>query len=147
MQQEKHYRHELKYSISYSEYLAMRGRLGMVMERDPHTNEAGLYQIRSIYFDNADDKALREKVDGVNRREKFRIRYYNGDPSAVIRIASLNAYARISGASRMLPRIWHAHASISPGMAGMSWIRIFLRPTMKPVWRNGLPATAVYTGR
>ena len=23
--------------------------------------------------------ALREKLDGVSRREKFRIRYYNGD--------------------------------------------------------------------
>ncbi|MBE5858251.1 MAG: polyphosphate polymerase domain-containing protein [Lachnospiraceae bacterium] len=83
MQQEKHYRHELKYSISYSEYLAMRGRLGMVMEKDPHTNEAGLYQIRSIYFDNSDDKALREKIDGIEKREKFRIRYYNDDFSFI----------------------------------------------------------------
>ena len=29
------------------------------------------------YFDNYRDKALREKIDGVSRREKFRIRYYN----------------------------------------------------------------------
>ncbi|MBR4165827.1 MAG: polyphosphate polymerase domain-containing protein, partial [Lachnospiraceae bacterium] len=39
--------------------------------------------IRSLYFDNADDKALREKIDGVNCREKFRIRYYNGDTSFI----------------------------------------------------------------
>lgn len=83
MQQEKHYRHELKYSIPYSEYLAMRGRLGKVMEKDPHTNEEGLYQIRSIYFDNVDDKALREKIDGIEKREKFRIRYYNDDFSFI----------------------------------------------------------------
>lgn len=83
MQQENHYRHELKYSIPYSEYLAIRGRLKMVMEKDPHANEAGLYQIRSIYFDNCDDKALREKIDGIEKREKFRIRYYNDDFSFI----------------------------------------------------------------
>ena len=31
----------------------------------------------------ARDKALREKIDGVNMREKFRIRYYNGDTSVI----------------------------------------------------------------
>ena len=29
------------------------------------------------------DKALREKIDGVDRREKFRIRYYNNDTSFI----------------------------------------------------------------
>ena len=43
----------------------------------------GKYLIRSLYFDNLNDKALREKVDGVNMREKFRIRYYNGDTSFI----------------------------------------------------------------
>ena len=37
--------------------------------------------MRSLYFDNAEDKALREKIDGVRDREKFRIRYYNNDTS------------------------------------------------------------------
>ena len=83
MEQEKHYRHELKYSISYSDYLAIRGRLRAVMRGDPHADANGLYRIRSIYFDNSDDKALREKVDGVARREKFRIRYYNDDFSFI----------------------------------------------------------------
>lgn len=52
------------------------------MQCDPHAKD-GRYLIRSLYFDNGDDKALREKLDGVNRREKFRIRYYNGDPSVI----------------------------------------------------------------
>ena len=51
------------------------------MKRDLHTGEDGLYTVRSIYFDNADDKALREKIYGVQKREKFRIRYYNDDLS------------------------------------------------------------------
>ena len=77
------YRHELKYAVGYADYLAMRGRLKAVMTADPHTDERGLYRIRSIYFDNAEDKALREKIDGVQKREKFRIRYYNDDFSFI----------------------------------------------------------------
>ena len=83
MEQEKHYRHELKYAIPYPDYLALRARLRTIMTADPHTNADGLYQIRSIYFDNVDDKALREKVDGIGKREKFRIRYYNDDFSFI----------------------------------------------------------------
>ena len=48
MEQEKHYRHELKYAIPYADYQAMRRRLAKVMKTDPHTDENGLYQIRSI---------------------------------------------------------------------------------------------------
>lgn len=53
------------------------------MKRDEHTID-GIYQIRSLYFDNLSDKALREKIDGVNAREKFRIRYYNNDTSFIV---------------------------------------------------------------
>ena len=42
------------------------------------------YTVRSIYFDNIRDKALREKVDGTAKREKFRIRYYNDDFSYIV---------------------------------------------------------------
>ena len=83
MEQKNHYRHEHKYSITHSEYLAMRGRLKAIMQTDPHVDSTGHYQIRSIYFDNGDDKALREKIDGIGKREKFRIRYYNDDLSFI----------------------------------------------------------------
>lgn len=43
----------------------------------------GSYGIRSLYFDNAYDKALREKIDGVDRRQKWRIRLYNSDSSLI----------------------------------------------------------------
>lgn len=76
------FRHEWKHEISYSDLLALRARLGAVLEGDQHAVN-GSYQIRSLYFDNLADKALREKLDGVNSREKFRIRYYNGDLSQV----------------------------------------------------------------
>lgn len=76
------YRHEWKHEINYADMLTLRQRLSAVTKRDAHTTD-GKYDIRSLYFDNLDDKALREKIDGVNIREKFRIRYYNGDPSFI----------------------------------------------------------------
>ena len=80
---EERYRHELKVQISPADYLAIRQRISPLMQKDPHTRTDGLYLIRSIYFDNFDDKALREKINGVAVREKFRIRYYNDDFSYI----------------------------------------------------------------
>ena len=77
------YRHELKYPINTADCYALRQRISSFMKRDLHTGEDGLYTVRSIYFDNADDKALREKIYGVQKREKFRIRYYNDDLSFI----------------------------------------------------------------
>ncbi len=76
------YRHEWKHEISLSDRIALRQRLRAVAQTDAHTVD-GVYAIRSLYFDNLADKALREKIDGVSRREKFRIRYYNGDTSLI----------------------------------------------------------------
>ncbi len=76
------YRHEWKHEISFSDRLALQARLGAVCRPDPHA-PGGLYQIRSLYFDTPADRALREKLDGVSRREKFRIRYYNLDASLI----------------------------------------------------------------
>lgn len=52
------------------------------MEPDPHAT-GGKYLIRSLYFDTPEDTALREKLDGISRREKFRLRFYNHDPSLI----------------------------------------------------------------
>lgn len=75
-------RHEWKHEISYSDLLVIRQRLSAVAKRDVHAVN-GKYFIRSLYFDNMTDKALREKLDGISCREKFRIRYYNGDTSVI----------------------------------------------------------------
>lgn len=77
------FRHEWKHEINRGDVLALRARLSAVMEPDPHGIE-GRYQIRSLYFDTLEDRSLREKLDGVNNREKFRLRLYNGAPSLVL---------------------------------------------------------------
>ncbi len=83
MQEKQIWRHELKYSITYADYLALQARLSPVMKHDAHAGGDGRYLISSIYFDNYNDKALREKTDGVQSREKFRIRWYNDDLSRI----------------------------------------------------------------
>lgn len=62
--------------------LILRQRLRAVMQPDKNAVD-GKYLIRSLYFDTPTDTALREKLDGVSRREKFRIRHYNHDPSLI----------------------------------------------------------------
>ena len=76
------FRHEWKHEINYSDMIVLRQRLKAVMKPDENAVD-GKYFIRSLYFDNISDKALREKIDGVNCREKFRIRYYNNDTSLI----------------------------------------------------------------
>lgn len=77
------FRHEWKHEINRSDMIALRSRLQAVMAMDSHAIN-GKYEIRSLYFDNLQDKVLLEKINGVHMREKFRVRYYNGDTSFIL---------------------------------------------------------------
>ena len=77
------YRNEIKHIISPGDRAMICAGMCAVAKLDPHAEEKGYYTVRSLYFDNLADKALREKIDGVNRREKFRIRYYDGNTSVI----------------------------------------------------------------
>ncbi len=77
------FRHELKYYLNTADYLIIKNRLSTIAGPDEHTDSSGSYRIRSLYFETPDDKALLEKLYGVNEREKFRIRYYNNDTSFI----------------------------------------------------------------
>lgn len=72
------FRHEFKHEITEFDYIILKNRLACVVYTDKN-GDNGKYKIRSLYFDNIYDTALREKLDGVNCREKFRIRNYNGN--------------------------------------------------------------------
>ena len=76
------FRHEWKHEITVSDMIAIRQRLRVIAGPDTHTAD-GKYSVRSLYFDTFTDKALREKIDGVSIREKFRIRFYKGDLSFI----------------------------------------------------------------
>ena len=78
------YRHEIKHLITQADAIAIRNNLTAIAESDPHVKDDGSYTIRSLYFDDMRNTALWEKLDGVNERRKFRIRYYNDDLSFIM---------------------------------------------------------------
>lgn len=77
-------RHEDKYYISRAGYLQLKARLDAGLEKDSHiTHSDGCYFIRSLYFDDYHRSGLLDKVDGVEHREKFRLRFYDMNDSFI----------------------------------------------------------------
>ena len=74
-------RHEEKHQVNLREALVLSRRLEKLFPRDPHAGPEGSYQVVSLYYDDPYDTALRKKLDGMNRREKFRLRYYGKEPA------------------------------------------------------------------
>ena len=74
-------RTELKHAITKMDCYLLRNRLRHVMQVDPHADKEGKYLIRSVYFDNLDNKVLIEKKEGSYERDKFRVRMYNQNTS------------------------------------------------------------------
>ncbi|MCF0135482.1 MAG: polyphosphate polymerase domain-containing protein [Lachnospiraceae bacterium] len=76
-------RHEIKYEISLAAARAIQERLKTVMQPDPHHGPEG-YRIHSLYFDDADHSAYRDKVDGIRDRSKLRLRYYEENEDYIV---------------------------------------------------------------
>ena len=72
----EHYRHELKYLISWADKAELTTRISPILKLDPHATNGG-YFIRSLYFDDYWNTAYEEKDAGVLLRKKYRIRIYN----------------------------------------------------------------------
>ncbi|MEV5025731.1 polyphosphate polymerase domain-containing protein [Paenibacillus sp. LPE1-1-1.1] len=83
MNKDLNYRNELKFFINYHQYFIIRQRLKDLMDPDKHVGPTGEYHIRSLYFDDINNKALHEKLGGVRDREKYRIRIYNGQDHVI----------------------------------------------------------------
>ena len=72
-----HYRHEFKYIISEEMMAVIQNQIKAVIPLDPHVGHAGMYSIRSVYFDDYQDSCYYDNENGVDPREKYRIRIYN----------------------------------------------------------------------
>ncbi len=71
------FRHELKYYINYHDYVLLKNTLKPLLSLDRNAGPSGEYHIRSLYFDDAYETALAEKMAGSDIRSKFRIRIYD----------------------------------------------------------------------
>ena len=75
--EQPNYRHELKYLVTDAQMAVLRSRVSGLMPADPHAGADGRYDIRSLYFDDYDDRCFYENENGTDPREKFRIRIYD----------------------------------------------------------------------
>ncbi|MDO4318406.1 MAG: polyphosphate polymerase domain-containing protein [Lachnospiraceae bacterium] len=75
---ERQKRHEIKTLLTYPQYLELRQRALPLLTPDKHMSEPEGYRVQSVYLDDAFCSAYREKDGGVQHRNKFRIRAYNG---------------------------------------------------------------------
>lgn len=83
MNEPKSFRHELKYNITDAQLALIRSRIDHLLSPDSHTGDTGAYTIRSLYFDDYDNRCFLENEDGTDPREKFRIRIYNHSPDRI----------------------------------------------------------------
>jgi len=67
---------ELKYHINAQETLILKSRLAEFMNPDLHNMDNG-YKIRSLYFDNCLSTSYYDKVEGFEKRTKYRLRLYD----------------------------------------------------------------------
>lgn len=77
------FRHEYKYVCSLDKMEYIRNSVSTLMELDHHASKDGEYAVRSVYFDDYYDSFFKDNMYGVDPREKFRIRIYNGDSSKI----------------------------------------------------------------
>ena len=75
-------RKELKYSLHPAEVARLKRRLSFVMQGDPHNGTIG-YRVRSLYFDTVFDGDFEDKVNGLEKRQKVRLRIYNTDAEVI----------------------------------------------------------------
>ena len=134
-------RHEWKHEISEADRLVLQTRFGAALY--PDTNGiGGRYEIRSLYFDDDFDTALREKLDGVSRREKFRIRYYNGDTSWI----RLEKKSKICGLCEKQSTRINADEALKIASNEIAWMAEDERPLIRELYtkmRHGLHAKTI----
>lgn len=77
------YRNELKFLCSEAQLRVLDARIREICSPDAHADASGVYRIRSLYFDDYENRCFYENESGVDPREKFRIRIYNENPERI----------------------------------------------------------------
>ncbi len=97
-------RHELKFFINEAQYILLSGMLRHTLMPDPNGDEKNEYFIRSLYFDTVENDAFYEKMDGVQNRNKYRIRTYNLSDRVIKLECKTKVGSYISKRSLSIPR-------------------------------------------
>lgn len=76
------YRSELKYWISYQDSVCLQAELEKLLLPDRYAKD-GFYRVKSLYFDSFAQTDYIDKIEGVERRKKIRMRIYDEDTEQV----------------------------------------------------------------
>lgn len=84
------YRNEQKYLISYPDAARLKTWLSAFLRSDEHGVQ-GSYRVKSLYYDTPDGRDYREKLDGLEKRQKLRLRVYDEEqPAAKLELKRKN---------------------------------------------------------
>ena len=75
-------RHEEKYICSEAYLQVLESRLKCILSPDENQGENG-YEIKSIYLDTSTDRFFEEGLQGLEYRNKYRIRIYNNNSDVI----------------------------------------------------------------
>lgn len=71
------YRIEQKFLCDARDYAVLKARMQELLFLDENAGDTPMYHIRSVYFDDFAQSKFYENEDGVDDRNKYRIRAYN----------------------------------------------------------------------
>ena len=72
------FRYERKYLLDRDAAFLLKQRISYVLHPDASTPD-GQYTVSSLYFDDIYSTSFYQKMNGVLSRDKYRIRFYNGN--------------------------------------------------------------------
>ena len=75
--QRRVYRNEFKYYLRYTDYYCLTKMLQKTMPIDIHCKSLHEYWIRSLYFDTLTNSDFHDKIMGIKKRKKIRLRIYD----------------------------------------------------------------------
>ena len=78
------FRFENKYIINNLQIEELKHTLAPLAALDPILSGRKFYSIRSLYFDDYSDICLNQVINGVSKRVKYRIRFYNFNEDYII---------------------------------------------------------------
>lgn len=99
----ENYRHEYKYPLTNGQILIENAKISALAEKDTYVGDKGFYNIRSLYFDDYENSCFLDNENGVDAREKYRIRIYDHNTERItleckekIRAKTSKSFCRIT---------------------------------------------------
>ncbi len=84
--------------------VVLEHNIASIMKPDYYSNGGSGYKISSIYFDDLGDTCLRDTIDGVDERNKYRIRIYNDSFDVIKLEVKMKKYNRINKISSSITK-------------------------------------------